>query len=45
MLQVLSISLLKLDDNRMMAMLSDVTLEAQREQSGLALRRIRGGPR
>jgi diguanylate cyclase (GGDEF)-like protein len=35
--QVLSISVLKLDDNRMMAMLSDVTLEAQREQSGLAL--------
>lgn len=35
--QVLSISLLKLDENRMMVMLSDVTLEAQREQSGLAL--------
>ncbi|MCG7400434.1 MULTISPECIES: EAL domain-containing protein [Caballeronia] len=33
--QVLSVSLLKLDENHLMAMVSDVTLEAQREQSVL----------
>jgi len=32
-LQTLSVSLLKLDENRLMAMVSDVTLETQREQS------------
>ncbi len=31
--QVLSVSLLKLDENHLMAMVSDVTLESQREQS------------
>ncbi|WP_244140149.1 bifunctional diguanylate cyclase/phosphodiesterase [Caballeronia sp. BCC1704] len=31
--QVLSVSLLKLDQNHLMAMVSDVTLESQREQS------------
>lgn len=36
--QVLSISLLKLDEARLMAMVSDVTLEVQREASGLARR-------
>jgi diguanylate cyclase (GGDEF)-like protein len=36
--QVLSISLLKLDKVRLMAMVSDVTLEVQREESGLAVR-------
>lgn len=34
--QVLSISLSKLDDTRLIAMVSDVTLELEREQSGLA---------
>ncbi|MDR5857782.1 EAL domain-containing protein [Caballeronia sp. LZ062] len=33
--QVLSVSLLKLDENHLMAMVSDVTLESQREQSVL----------
>lgn len=33
--QVLSVSLLKLDEHHLMAMVSDVTLEAQREQSVL----------
>ncbi|WP_244851505.1 bifunctional diguanylate cyclase/phosphodiesterase [Caballeronia sp. SL2Y3] len=33
--QVLSVSLLKLDENHLMAMVSDVTLESQREQSML----------
>jgi len=36
--QVLSLSLLKLGENRLMAALSDATLEAQREQQGLARR-------
>jgi diguanylate cyclase (GGDEF)-like protein len=36
--QVLSISLLKLDEARLMAMVSDVTLEVQREASGLTRR-------
>ena len=33
--QVLSVSLLKLDENHLMAMVGDVTLESQREQSHL----------
>jgi diguanylate cyclase (GGDEF)-like protein len=36
--QILAISLLKLDEARLMAMVSDVTLEVQREESGLARR-------
>jgi diguanylate cyclase (GGDEF)-like protein len=36
--QVLSISLLQLDEGRLMAVLSDVTLQVQREQQGLARR-------
>ncbi len=36
--QVLSVSILKLDEVRLMAVVSDVTLEVQREQSGLARR-------
>ncbi len=35
--QILSISLSKLDATRLMAMVGDVTVEVQREQSGLAL--------
>jgi diguanylate cyclase (GGDEF)-like protein len=36
--QVLSVSLLKIDATRLMAVLNDVTIEAQREQQGLARR-------
>ena len=36
--QILSISLLKVDEVRLMAMVSDVTLEVQREEAGLARR-------
>ena len=36
--QVLSLSMLKLDNQRMMVALSDVTLEVEREQQGLARR-------
>ncbi len=36
--QVLSISLLKFDERRLMAVLSDVTLQVRREQQGLARR-------
>ena len=36
--QTLSLSVLKLDANRLMAMVSDATQEVEREQTGLALR-------
>lgn len=36
--QTLSLSVLKLDPNRLMAMVSDVSQEVEREQTGLALR-------
>ncbi len=36
--QILSISLMKLDELRLMGLVSDVTLEVQREESGLARR-------
>jgi diguanylate cyclase (GGDEF)-like protein len=36
--QVLSLSLLKLDETRLMAVISDATLEVEREQQGLARR-------
>jgi diguanylate cyclase (GGDEF)-like protein len=36
--QVLSLSLMKLDNTRLMAMVSDATQEVQREQHGLSLR-------
>lgn len=36
--QMLSLSVLKLDANRLMAMVSDVTQEVEREQAGIALR-------
>ncbi|MDB5851307.1 MAG: diguanylate cyclase with sensor, partial [Rhodoferax sp.] len=42
--RTLSISLMKLDANRLMAMVSDVTLEVEREQSGLD-RRLRAAAR
>lgn len=42
--QVLSLSLMKLDEFRLMAVLADATVEAQREQQGLA-RRLRDAAR
>ena len=42
--QVLSLSLMKLDESRLMAVLADATAEAQREQQGLA-RRLRDAAR
>ncbi|MBP8309866.1 MAG: diguanylate cyclase, partial [Burkholderiaceae bacterium] len=42
--QVLSISLMKLDESRLMAVLADATVESQREQQGLA-RRLRDAAR
>ena len=42
--RVLSISLMKLDESRLMAVLADATAEAQREQQGLA-RRLRDAAR
>jgi diguanylate cyclase (GGDEF)-like protein len=42
--KTLSLSLLKLDEHRLMAVVSDVTLEVQREQSGLD-RRLRAAAR
>ncbi len=42
--QVLSISLMKLDSSRLMAMVSDATLEVQREQLGLS-RRLKAASR
>jgi diguanylate cyclase (GGDEF)-like protein len=42
--QVLSLSLLKMDPNRLMAVLNDVTIEAQREQQGL-IRRLQDAAR
>ncbi|MEO8627972.1 MAG: EAL domain-containing protein [Betaproteobacteria bacterium] len=43
-LKILSVSLLKLDQATLMAVLSDVTLETQREQQGMA-RRLRDAAR
>ncbi len=42
--QTLSLSVLKLDDNRLMVMISDVSLEVAREQTGLD-RRLRAASR